>query len=103
MKKTTDINIAKILYDSYPGSKFLFVQDPSEHNDIKTFKNEVNNHNIGDGLFKFIVVETFEVMDDKTKPTAKDVIEASIAIDRAIDQLQEVSQALYSLHKEMQK
>jgi len=55
-----EINIARIVYDAYPHADLLPI-DPEQ--DCRTLQNllaRVTGENVGDSLFKFIVVEIVE-------------------------------------------
>jgi len=55
-----EINIARIIYDAYPHSDLLPVDPDQDCHDLQTLLAKVNSKNIGDGLFKFMVVEIIE-------------------------------------------
>lgn len=61
MSKTkNEINIARIIYDAYPHSDLLPIDPEQDCCNLQTLLTKVTNENIGDGLFKFIVVEIVE-------------------------------------------
>lgn len=59
-KNKEEINIARIIYDAYPHSDLLPIDPEEECCDIQTLLAKVTSENIGDSLFKFIVVEITE-------------------------------------------
>ena len=61
MPKTKEkINIARLVYDAYPDADLLPVDPEKDCRDLQTMLAKVNSKNIGDGLFKFMVVEIIE-------------------------------------------
>ena len=59
-KTKKKINIARLVYDAYPHSDLLPIDPDKDCQNIQTLLAKVNNENIGDGLFRFIVTEIFE-------------------------------------------
>ena len=53
-------NIARIIYDAYPHADLLPIDPEQDCRDLQTLLSKVNSENIGDGLFKFMVVEIVE-------------------------------------------
>jgi hypothetical protein len=61
MTKTKQkINIARIIYDAYPHADLLPIDPDRDCRNLQTLLSKVNSENIGDGLFKFMVVEIVE-------------------------------------------
>lgn len=54
------INIAKLLYEAYPHSDLLPIDPDKDCSDLNSLLAAVTGRNIGDSLFRFIVVETVE-------------------------------------------
>ena len=54
------INIAKIVYDAYPHSDLLPIDAEQDCRTLQTLLSKVTGENIGDSLFKFMVVEIIE-------------------------------------------
>jgi hypothetical protein len=54
------INIARIIYDAYPHSDLLPIDPEQDCQNLQTLLAKVTSENIGDGLFRFIVVEIVE-------------------------------------------
>jgi len=82
-----EINIARIIYDAYPHSDLLPVDPDQDCRDLQTLLAKVNSENIGDGLFKFMVVEIIEG-GESTLDGANRVVE------RAREDVEAVLQAL---------
>jgi hypothetical protein len=61
MSKTKkEINIARIIYDAYPHADLLPIDPEQDCQNLKTLLVKVTSENIGDSLFKFVVVEIVE-------------------------------------------
>jgi len=61
MPKTKEkINIARLIYDAYPHSDLLPIDPDHDCRDLQTLLAKVNSENIGDSLFKFMVIEIVE-------------------------------------------
>jgi len=59
MNKTT-INIARIIYEAYPHSDLLPIDPGWDCCDLEVLLERVTTHDIGDSLFRFMVVEIVE-------------------------------------------
>ena len=55
-----EINIARIIYDAYPHADLLPIDPEQDCGSLQTLLAKVNSKSIGDGLFKFMVVEIIE-------------------------------------------
>ncbi len=55
-----EINIARIIYDAYPHADLLGIDPDQDCRNLQTLLAKVTGENIGDGLFKFMVVEIIE-------------------------------------------
>jgi len=53
-------NIARVIYESYPHSDLLPIDPNKECCSLQKLFNKVTSENIGDSLFRFIVVEIVE-------------------------------------------
>jgi hypothetical protein len=53
-------NIARIIYDAYPHVDLLPIDPEQDCRSLQDLLAKVTSENIGDGLFKFIVVEIVE-------------------------------------------
>lgn len=61
MTKTKQkINIARIIYDAYPHADLLPIYPEQDCRSLQDLLAKVTSENIGDGLFKFMVVEIVE-------------------------------------------
>jgi hypothetical protein len=59
-KPKKEINIARIIYDAYPHADLLPIDPEHDCRNLQTLLSKVNSENIGDSLFRFIVVEIVE-------------------------------------------
>ena len=55
-----EINIARIIYDAYPHADLLAIDPDQDCRNLQTLLSKVTSENIGDGLFKFMIVEIIE-------------------------------------------
>jgi len=55
-----EINIARVIYDAYPHADLLGIEPDHDCRNLQTLLSKVTAENIGDGLFRFIVVEIIE-------------------------------------------
>lgn len=59
-KAKEKINIARIVYDAYPPADLLPIDPEQDCHSLQSLLASVTGENIGDSLFKFIVVEIIE-------------------------------------------
>jgi len=86
-KTKNQINIARVIYDAYPHADLLPVDPEQDCQNLQVLLAKVTGENIGDGLFRFIVVEIIEG-GESTRDGAIRVIE------RAKEDIEAVLQAL---------
>ena len=88
MSKTNNkINIARVIYNAYPNSDLLPIDPEQDCRDLKTLLTKVTSENIGDGLFKFIVIEIVE--------GGESTLDGAIRVmERAREDVESVLQAL---------
>ena len=60
MIKTQRPNLARIVYDAYPHSDLLPLDPETDCHDLPTLMHSVWGDGIGDGLFRFLVIEMVE-------------------------------------------
>ena len=58
--KTQRPNLARIVYDAYPHSDLLPIDPDADCCDLRTLKHRVWDDDIGDSLFRFLVIEIVE-------------------------------------------
>lgn len=59
-KNKEKINIARLIYNAYPHADLLPIDPEQDCRNLQTLLAKVNSENIGDSLFKFLVVEVVE-------------------------------------------
>ena len=82
-KLRKEINIARIVYDAYPHADLLPIDPEQDCRTLQTLLARVTGENIGDSLFKFMVVEIIEG-GDSTLDGAIQVLEQSKADVEAV-------------------
>jgi hypothetical protein len=88
MTKTKQkINIARIIYDAYPHADLLPIDPERDCRNLQTLLSKVTGENIGDGLFKFMVVEIVEGGESTLDG-------ATLVMERAREDVEAVLQAL---------
>ena len=82
-----EINIARIIYDAYPHADLLPIDPDQDCRNLQTLLSKVTGGNVGDGLFKFMVVEIIE--------GGESTLDGAIrVIERAREDVEAVLQAL---------
>ena len=85
-----EINIARIIYDAYPHADLLPIDPEHDCRNLQTLLSKVNSENIGDGLFKFMVVEIVE--------GSESTLDGAIRVmERAREDVEVVLQALQAV------
>ncbi len=83
-------NIARVIYDAYPHADLLPIDPDRDCRSLQDLLAKVTNKNIGDGLFKFIVVEIVE--------GGESTVDGAIRVmERAREDLEAVLQALQAV------
>jgi len=80
-------NIARIIYDAYPHADLLPIDPEQDCRTLQTLSARVTGENIGDSLFKFIVVEIIEGGESTLAGTTR-------VLERAKADVEAVLQAL---------
>ena len=60
MPKNPDLNIARVVYDSYPHSDLLPIDPGQDCCSLESLRQRVRDDDVGDSLFRFLVVEIIE-------------------------------------------
>ena len=60
MPKNKKPNIARIVYDAYPQSDLLPIDPEKDCSSLQTLLAKVSTEDIGDGLFRFLIIEIVE-------------------------------------------
>jgi len=82
-----EINIARIIYDAYPHADLLAIDPDQDCRNLQTLLSKVTGENIGDGLFKFMVIEIIEGRESALDGAIR-------VIERAREDVEAVLQAL---------
>ena len=86
-KTKNQINIARIIYNAYPHAYLLPIAPDRDCRSLQDLLAKVTGENIGDGLFKFIVVEIVE--------GGESTLDGAIRVmERARDDVEALLQAL---------
>lgn len=86
-KNRNQINIARLIYDTYPHNDLLAIDPEQDCQDLKTLLAKVTTETIGDSLFRFIVVEIVEGGESNFDGAIR-------VMQRARDDIESVLQAL---------
>jgi len=86
------MNIAKIIYQAYPHSDLLPIDPIVDCTDLDTLLKKVITEDVGDTLFKFIVMEVHDTIDNDSDETAGPIR----ALERAVEDIEAVIQAFDS-------
>jgi hypothetical protein len=87
MIKTQRPNLARIVYDAYPNSDLLPLDPDADCRDLRTLMHRVWGDGIGDGLFRFLVIEMVEGGEGTLSGAIR-------VVTRARDDVEAVLQAL---------
>ena len=84
------LNIARIIYDAYPHADLLPIDPEQDCSNLPSLLAKVTGKNIGDSLFRFIVVEIVE--------GGEGTMDGAIRVmERAREDVETVLQALYAV------
>jgi len=88
------INIARVIYDAYPHADLLPIDAEQDCRDLQSLFAKVTGENIGDSLFKFIVIEIVE--------GGECTVDGAIqVVERAKEDVEAVLKALKTAYQEM--
>ena len=85
------INIARIVYDSYPHADLLPIDAEQDCRSLQTLSAKVTGENIGDGLFTFMVVEIIEGGDSTLDGAIRVLEQAKADVEAILQALREQS------------
>ena len=91
-----EINLARIVYDAYPHADLLPIDPGQDCRNLQTLLARVTGENIGDSLFRFMVVEIIEG-GDSTLDGAIRILEQTRADVEAVLQSLRKAQAEHTL------
>ena len=87
-KHKCNINIARVIYDAYPNADLLPVEPEQDCMNLKILLAKVTNENIGDSLFKFIVVEIAEGGEGSIDGAIRVLKQARLDVEAVLNALQ---------------
>ncbi len=88
-KTKEEINIARIVYDAYPHADLLPIDPEQDCRTLQALLARVTGENIGDSLFKFMVVEIIEGGDSTLDGAIQVLKQAKADIEAVLQTLRE--------------
>ncbi len=86
-----EVNIARIIYDAYPHADLLPIAPERDCGSLQTLLARVTGENIGDGLFKFMVVEIVEGSESTMDGAIRVLERARVDVETVLQALQNAS------------
>jgi len=86
-KAKEEINIARIVYDAYPHSDLLPIDPEQDCRSLQTLLAKVTDENIGDSLFKFMVVEIIEGGEGTLDGAIRVLVQAKADVEAVLQAL----------------
>lgn len=90
-KTQKEISIARIIYDAYPHADLLPINPDQDCRSLQSLLSKVTGENIGDGLFKFIVVEVIEGGESTLDGAIRVLEQARTDVETVLQALQAAS------------
>jgi len=91
MHKTREqINIARIVYDAYPHADLLPIDPDQDCRSLQILLSRVTRENIGDSLFRFMVVESIEGGDGTLDGAVRILEQAKADVEAVLQALRDV-------------
>jgi hypothetical protein len=90
-KTQKEINIARIVYDAYPHADLLPIDPDQDCRSLQSLLSKVTGENIGDGLFKFMVVEVIEGGESTLDGAIRVLEQARTDVETVLQALQAAS------------
>jgi hypothetical protein len=81
------INIARLIYDAYPHADLLPIDPEQDCCSLQSLLAKVTTENIGDSLFKFIVVEVVEGGDSSLEGAIRVMEQAKADVEAVLQAL----------------
>jgi hypothetical protein len=92
MNKTQEeINIARIVYDAYPHADLLPIDPEQDCHSLPSLLTKVSTENIGDGLFKFLVIEIVEGGESTVEGAIRVLEQAKGDVEAVLEALRNAS------------
>jgi hypothetical protein len=89
IRSREEINIARIVYDAYPHSDLLPIDPGQDCRTLQTLLARVTGENIGDGLFRFMVVEIVEGGESTIRGAIRVLEQAKADVEAVLQALQD--------------
>ena len=86
-KNNEEINLARIVYDTYPHSDLLPIDPEQDCSSLQSLLAKVTTENIGDSLFQFLIVEMVEGGESTLAGAIKVLEQAREDVDAVVAQL----------------
>ena len=86
-KNNEEINLARIVYDTYPHSDLLPIDPEQDCSSLQSLLAKVTTENIGDSLFQVLIVEMVEGGESTLAGAIKVLEQAREDVDTVIAQL----------------
>ena len=87
MAKRKKPNIARIVYDAYPQSDLLPIDPDKDCTSLQILLAKVSNEDIGDGLFRFLIIEIVEGGESTLEGAVRVVRRARHDVDAVLQAL----------------
>ena len=88
-KTKEEINIARIIYDAYPHSDLLPIDPEQDCRSLQTLLAKVTGENIGDSLFRFMIVEIVEGGESSLNGAIRVLQQAKADVEAVLQALQD--------------
>jgi hypothetical protein len=88
MTYKNQINIARLIYNAYPHADLLPIDPEKDCRDLQVLLAKVTSENIGDSLFRFIVVEIVEGSESTLTGAVRVLGQAKVDIEAVLKALQ---------------
>ena len=90
-KTKKEINIARMIYNAYPHSDLLPVDPEQDCRSLESLLAKVTGDNIGDSLFRFIIVEIVEGGESTLDGAIRVLEQARADVEAVLDALQKAN------------
>ena len=92
MPKNKKPNIARIVYDAYPQSDLLPIDPDKDCTSLQRLLAKVSTEDIGDGLFRFLIIEIVEGGESTLDGAIRVVRQARNDVDAVLQALRRTKQ-----------
>ena len=92
MPKNKRSNIARIVYDAYPQSDLLPIDPDKDCTSLQRLLAKVSTEDIGDGLFRFLIIEIVECGESTLNGAIRVVRQARNDVDAVLQALRRTKQ-----------